>query len=136
MKKSLPITLPYRSGCYHATAAQASLLFTSTEIAKGEARLFTLTYGPWQILKSIRGWLTTGEKVSTGAVSPCLMEGPTSITFHSVLTMSRPRNNGYGIVGNMRFKGKGERVIDIAPLIQIDGGQLVSVQCLHVCENR
>ena len=134
--KNIPITLPYRSGCYHATAAQASLLFTSAEIASGEARLLTLTHGPWQILKSIRGWIATGEKVSTGAVSPCLMERPTFITFHSVRTMSRPRNNGYGIVGNMRFKGKGHRVIDIAPLVQIEGGKLISINCLHVCESR
>jgi hypothetical protein len=136
MNKSLPITLPYYNGCYHATDEQAAILFTPTEIASGEARLLTLTHGPWQILKSIRGWLTTGEKVSTGAVSPGLMERPTSIAFHSVRTMSRPRNNGYGIVGNMRFKGKGHRVIDIAPLVQIEDGKLISINCLHVCETR
>ena len=125
MKKSLPITLPYRSGCYHATAAQASLLFTSAEIAKGEARLFTLTYGPWQILKSIRGWLTTSESSTSYGFTRSV-----SITFHGIRTLSRPRANGFGIVGNMVVNRKSARVVDIAPMIRLPDDRLISISCL------
>lgn len=125
MNKSLPITLPYYNGCYHATDEQAAILFTPTEIEAGKAQLLTVTYGPWQLLKSIRGWLTTSESSTSYGFTRSV-----SITFHGKRTLSRPRANGYGIVGNMVVNRKSTRVVDIAPMIQLPDERLISISCL------
>ena len=125
MNKSLPITLPYYNGCYHATDEQAAILFTPAEIEAGKAQLLTFTYGPWQLLKSIRGWLTTSESSTSYGSTRSV-----SITFHGIRTLSRPRANGYGIVGNMVVNRKSTRVIDIAIMVQLPDDRLISISCL------
>jgi len=124
MNKSLPITLPYYNGCYHATDEQAAILFTPEEIESG-ASMLTVTYGPWQLQKSIRGWLTTSESSTSYGRTRS-----TSITFHGIRTLSQPRANGYGIVGSLVFHRKSVRVIDISPLIRLPDDKLISMSCI------
>ena len=134
MKKPQGITLPRSRGAFLATKEQAATLFTPEEIEKGEARFELKTVGPWHILASVRGFVATTQDKPTGNAAPCLTSVSESITFYGKRTISRPRNNGFGIVGSMRFNGKSRRIIDTNPLVQIEGGKLVSVAVLHVCQ--
>lgn len=137
--KNSPITLPYIGGCYLATPEQAAQLFTPAEISAGECRMDFACVGAWQVLATLKGWLTTTEEtLISGAASPCPTSHPVSITFHGKRTLAPVQPNGYGITGHLKFRGKRMRVIDVSPLVQIGSdakgkGPLVSVSCLHAC---
>jgi hypothetical protein len=104
--------------------------FPESAVAAGELRGKLKTYGPWQLPVSYTALAVEYTEVDETHFSPYY---PTAI-LHGLRTMSRPRESGYVLEGQVSIDGKKRRAFTSSALFLV-GGKLVDVAILYVCSN-
>jgi len=131
MSKPFPFTVDYVTGAVPLTQAQADLIFTQEDIAKGQKRGQMKLFGPWQILVSYKalaisqdGWPNYENKWKG-----CHQ------TIHGLRTLTQCRESGYEQEGRVSVKGKKFRGFTSSQLFELPDGKLVDCAIIHVCDN-
>ncbi len=113
------IIVKNKSGALEITKEQAQTFLSEKDLSVGECRGQMKTFGPWQI------------PVSYTALAEEKNED--TVVIHGFRTISRPKQSGYELVGQVSIEGKKRRAFTSSQLFSVDG-KLVSVATIYVCK--
>jgi len=85
------------------------------------------TFGPWQIPVSY-------QALAISRVYPKDKSYPESITIYGNRTLSKTKESGYDLEGQVSIDGKKKRGFTSSVLFEVEG-KLHEVAVIHVCEN-
>ena len=93
----------------------------------GERRFAMKTFGPWQIVRSIRALAMTSEFMDR----PWGGQVFTAYTFHGDKTASKPQESGYAMECWVSIGGKKLSAFTSSVMFKTEDGKLVDVAVLH-----
>ena len=127
--KNLPLRIemnPMESEVHISRAALVTLIGEDA-VNAGEKRFEMETFGPWQIVRSIRALAVTAE----WAEKPWGGRAVTSYTFHGDQTGHQVTQSGYAMECYVSIGGKKLSAFTSSVMFQTEDGKLVDVAVLH-----
>jgi hypothetical protein len=121
--------LDYKPGAVVLTEQQARLLFTDSEIEKGEARGEMSTVGMWQLPVRYRAVCTSN---SFDRESFPIGHGPLNV--YGKRCLVDIRQAGFEIEGRVTVNGKKHRGFSSSQLFELPSGKLISCAIIHAVD--
>jgi len=103
-------------------------LAESFGLTGGEKRLDVETFGPWRIPVRLRGLCVTTEFDKT-----CGYTRSKGFACFGVRTMTRPRESGYQMEGQVSVMGRKVRAFTSSKLFQLPSGKLIDCGVIFAC---
>ncbi len=128
MKQKALMVLQYTPGAIKLTEAQARLLFTDTDIEKGEQRGETKSIGPWQIPVTYQALCTSN--IFYRDTYP-VEHGPLHVYGKRVLFDLKA--SGYQLEGRVKVNGVSRRGFTSTQLFELPNGKLIDAAIIHAC---
>lgn len=126
----VPITLIQSGGACPIRRAELKALVGAEAITGGACHIDVRTAGPRQIPVSVAGIAVTNrlkdlKHATYVTVCVCVCGGG--------CTMTRPKESGYHLEGQVSHAGRKVRAITSSQLFELEDGRLVNVGTLHLC---
>lgn len=120
-----PLTLIQSGGACPIRRAELKALIGAEAITEGACHIDVRTAGPWQIPVSVAGLAVTGRFND--------LKHETHVTVWGKRTMTRPKESGYTLEGQVSIAGRKVRAFTSSQLFELEDGRLVNVGTLHLC---
>jgi len=128
-KNVFPFTTGSGIGASPLTWEQATAIFSTDEVARGEKRGAMLTSGMWCFIRRYKA-LACSQDFSA--------EGPDryKLTVFGIRSLHGCRETGHDLEGRVSVQGKSRRGFTSSQLFQLPDGRLVDCAIIHVCMNQ